>query len=160
MMLVLGLDPGLAITGYGLVAGAGQELTLVAQGVLRTPAGKPLAERLLQLHRALAALIARYRPDAAAVEELFFGTNARTAMTVGEARGVLLLALAEAGVPIHGYTPLQVKQAVAGYGAAPKQQVQEMVQALLGLAQTPQPDDAADALAVAICLAHARRPAA
>jgi crossover junction endodeoxyribonuclease RuvC len=155
MTLVLGLDPGLAITGYGLVASSGQELILVAQGVLRTPAGKPLAERLLQLHRALTALIIRYRPDAAAVEELFFGNNARTAMTVGEARGVLLLALAEAGVPIHGYTPLQVKQAVTGYGQAEKPQVQEMVRLLLRLAEPPRPDDAADALAVAICHHHA-----
>jgi len=150
-MLVLGLDPGLAITGYGLVEGDGQHLHPVTYGVLRTPAGVPIAERLVMLHQALAELLAEYRPPVAAVEELFFATNARTAIMVGEARGVLLLTLAEAGISIAEYTPLQIKQAITGYGQAEKLQVQQMVRLLLNLAELPKPDDAADALAVSIC---------
>lgn len=156
-MLVLGLDPGLASTGYGLVDGDGPDLKAVSYGVLRTPANTPLADRLVMLHRALRELLDRYRPDAAAVEELFFSTNARTAMVVGEARGVLLLTLAQAGVRMAEYTPLQVKQAITGYGQADKNQVQQMVRLLLNLADLPQPDDAADALAVSICHHHTWR---
>jgi crossover junction endodeoxyribonuclease RuvC len=156
-MLVLGIDPGLAITGYGLVAGDGSELEPIAHGVLRTPANTPIPDRLCQLHAALLALLAQYRPDAAAVEELFFSTNARTAIMVGEARGVALLALAQAGLPISEYTPLQVKQSVTGYGQADKRQVQEMVRLLLNLGDIPRPDDAADALAVAVCHLHSSR---
>ncbi|MHB1295422.1 MAG: crossover junction endodeoxyribonuclease RuvC [Anaerolineae bacterium] len=156
-MLVLGLDPGLATLGYGLVRGDGQELEAVAYGVVRTPAGMAIAERLVLLHDALAEIIARYRPDESAVEELFFGTNARTAIMVGEARGVVLLTLAQAGLPIAEYTPMQVKQATTGYGQAVKQQVQEMVRILLCLDAIPRPDDAADALAVSICHHHSAR---
>jgi len=150
-MLVLGLDPGLAITGYGLVEGDGEHLRLVAYGVFRTPAKMAKPARLCQLYQQLGQALAQYQPDVAAVEKLFFSTNARTAMMVGEARGVLLLALAEAGLEIAEYTPLQIKQAITGYGQADKQQVQQMVRILLHLDFIPQPDDAADALAVSIC---------
>ncbi len=148
---VLGLDPGTAITGYGLVREVPGGLQAVDYGVITTPARTPLPARLQQLYRELTALIARHRPASAAVEVLFFSANAKTAMAVGHARGVALLALANAGVPIAEYKPAEVKQAVAGYGGADKHQMQLMVAALLGLDAAPQPDDAADALAVAIC---------
>ena len=153
-MLVLGLDPGLASTGYGLVRGDGQELELITYGVIRTPPTERIEERLVLLRQQLSEVIAAYRPDVAAVEEVFFGANARTALAVGQARGVLLLTLAEAGLPIAEYTPPQVKQSVTGYGRAEKSQVQRMVATLLGLNDTPRPDDAADALAVSICHQH------
>ncbi|MHB0857265.1 MAG: crossover junction endodeoxyribonuclease RuvC [Anaerolineae bacterium] len=159
-MLVLGLDPGLATLGYGLVRGDGQELEAVAYGVVRTPAGMSIAKRLILLYDALSEIIETYRPDEAAVEELFFGANTRTAIMVGEARGVVLLTLAQAGLPIAEYTPMQVKQATTGYGQAVKQQVQEMVRILLCLDAIPRPDDAADALAVSICHHHSARLAA
>ena len=126
-------------------------------GVILTPPDLPLAQRLLLLHRRLRELILLHRPQQGAVEKLFFQRNVRTALSVGQARGVALLALAEADLPVAEYTPLEVKQAVAGYGGADKPQVQQMVRALLGLAQVPQPDDAADALAVAICHLHSAR---
>lgn len=153
-MRVLGIDPGTAITGYGIVEGEGDNLTPVTYGAITTPAGQPLPQRLQQIYRQLQALIAEWRPQSAAVEELFFSKNARTALVVGHARGVALLALADAGLPIQEYKPAEVKQAVAGYGGAPKDQVQGMVQLLLGLDEIPRPDDAADALAVAICHFH------
>ena len=156
-MRVLGIDPGTAITGYGLVEGEGDSLALTAYGAITTPANQPLAQRLQHIYRELQALIAEWRPDSAAVEELFFSKNARTALSVGHARGVALLALTEAGLPIQEYKPAEVKQAVAGYGNAPKQQVQGMVQLLLSLDEIPRPDDAADALAVAICHFHSAR---
>jgi len=159
-MLVLGLDPGLATTGYGFVEGDGQKLTAVAYGVLRTPPHTPLATRLLQLHEQLSQLLAQYRPAVVALEELFFSTNARTAIIVGEARGVLLFTAAEAGLEVAEYTPLQVKQAITGYGQAAKSQVQQMVRILLNLAEIPYPDDAADALAVSICHHNSARMAA
>ncbi len=155
--VTLGLDPGTAITGYGVIRYDGQRLTPIAHGVITTPAHVPLPQRLRTIYHELLALIAHHRPTEAAVEELFFARNVRTAIAVGQARGVALLALAEAGVPVHEYTPLQVKQAVAGYGQAAKSQVQEMVRLLLDLETIPQPDDAADALAVAICHAHSAR---
>jgi crossover junction endodeoxyribonuclease RuvC len=153
-MLVLGLDPGLASTGYGLVRGDGQKLELVAYDVIRTPANITTTERLILLRQELSEVIAAYRPDAAAVEQVFFGANARTAMIVGQAVGVLLLTLAEAGLQIAEYTPPQVKQAITGYGRASKSQVQQMVAILLGLSDLPRPQDAADALAVSICHHH------
>ncbi len=156
-MLVLGLDPGLATTGFGLVRSDEQRLVRVEHGVIRTEARLDLAERLVRLHDALQHLITRYEPEVAAVEELFFSTNARTAMLVGEARGVLLLTLAQNGLPVREYTPMQVKQAITGYGGADKNQVQQMVRLLLGLEDLPQPDDAADALAVSICHHHSAR---
>lgn len=153
-MVVLGIDPGLATTGYGVVAEAGGDLQLITYGTFTTRAGDPLAARLQQIYRDLQAIVAEYKPTAAAVEEIFFAKNARTAFAVGQARGVVLLALADAGLWPVEYTPLQVKEAVVGYGRATKDQVQAMVKVLLGLDAVPQPDDAADALAVAICHLH------
>jgi crossover junction endodeoxyribonuclease RuvC len=156
-VLVLGIDPGTAITGYGLVREDQTGLSLVAYGVVTTPAGQPLPERLQTIYRGLQDVVRRHQPRIAAVEELFFSRNARTALSVGHARGVTLLALADAGLSIHEYKPLQIKQAVAGYGGADKQQVQEMVRMLLDLDHVPQPDDAADAVAVAVCHIHSAR---
>ena len=156
-MLVLGIDPGTAITGYGLVKGEGDDLTLVAYGAITTSSDWPLPERLQRIYRELTALIEDQQPTAVAVEELFFSKNVRTALSVGQARGVALLAAANAGLPIHEYTPLQVKQAIAGYGRATKDQVQQMVRMLLALDSVPQPDDAADAIAVAICHIHSAK---
>jgi crossover junction endodeoxyribonuclease RuvC len=156
-MLVLGIDPGTAITGYGLVKGEGDDLTLVAYGAITTSSDQPLPERLQRIYQELTALIEDRRPTAVAVEELFFSKNVRTALSVGQARGVVLLVAANAGLPIHEYTPLQVKQAIAGYGRATKDQVQQMVRMLLALDSVPQPDDAADAIAVAICHIHSAK---
>lgn len=157
MVVVLGIDPGTATTGYGLVREEGDALQAVAFGVIHTEPGVPLAQRLASLYAQLSALVHTHQPDAAAVEELFFSRNVRTAMAVGQARGVALLALAHAHIPVDEYTPRQVKQAVAGYGNAAKDQVQEMVRLLLNLPDVPQPDDAADALAIAICHLHTMR---
>ena len=156
-MLVLGIDPGTAITGYGLVREDDEGLALVECGVITTPAGQPLPQRLQTIYHGLAAIISQHQPDQAAVEELFFSRNVRTALSVGQARGVVLLAAAEAGLPLHEYKPLEVKQTVAGYGGADKRQVQEMVRMLLNLEQVPEPDDAADAVAVAVCHIHSAR---
>jgi crossover junction endodeoxyribonuclease RuvC len=155
--LVLGIDPGTAITGYGLVWGEGDNLRLVDYGAIVTSLEKPLPQRLQEIYHQLTTLIQEQRPAAAAVEKLFFSRNVRTALSVGQARGVALLAIANAGIAIHEYTPLEVKQAVVGYGRATKDQVQEMVKMLLGLESVPQPDDAADAIAVAICHIHSTR---
>ena len=156
-MLVLGIDPGTATTGYGLVRDVDDGPSLLTYGVILTPAGAPMPQRLLTIYRELKQLIAHHRPDTAAVEKLFFQRNVSTAMTVGQARGVALLALAEAGISIGEYNPRDVKQAVAGYGGADKPQMQGMVRAILKLAEIPRPDDAADALAVAICHLHSAR---
>lgn len=156
-MRALGLDPGLATTGWGVVEEESGRLTLADFGVVTTAPGQPLANRLQDLYRELTALIALQQPDVAAVEELFFSRNARTALIVGQARGVALLALADAGLAVHEYTPLQVKQAVVGYGQATKHQVQQMVRMLLELPEVPKPHDAADAVAVAICHLHGAR---
>jgi len=156
-VLILGIDPGTAITGYGLVCEEDDVLTLVDCGVITTPSGQPLPERLQVIYTGLADVIREHRPAAAAVEELFFSRNVRTALSVGHARGVTLLALADAGLPIYEYKPLEIKQAVAGYGGADKRQVQEMVRMLLNLKDVPQPDDAADAVAVAVCHIHSAR---
>jgi crossover junction endodeoxyribonuclease RuvC len=152
--LVLGIDPGTAITGYGLVREDDKGLALVDCGTITTPSGQPLAARLQAIYQGLIGVIREHQPEMAAVEELFFSRNVRTALSVGHARGVVLLALADAGLPIYEYKPLQVKQAIAGYGSADKQQVQEMVRMLLSLDHVPQPDDAADAVAVAVCHIH------
>jgi len=156
-VLILGIDPGTAITGYGLVCEEDGVLTLVDCGVITTPSGQPLPERLQAIYAGLSSVIREHRPAAAAVEELFFSRNVRTALSVGHARGVTLLALADAGLPIYEYKPLEIKQAIAGYGGADKRQVQEMVRMLLDLRDVPQPDDAADAVAVAICHIHSAR---
>lgn len=150
-MRTIGIDPGTARMGWGIVESQGSNLRLVAYDVLTTPAGQPQAERLLTIYQNLSDLLVRYRPETAAIEELFFGKNVNTAITVGQARGVALLALAQAGLSIQEYKPNAVKQAVCGYGGADKKQMQEMVRLTLGLASIPKPDDAADALAIAIC---------
>jgi crossover junction endodeoxyribonuclease RuvC len=156
-MLVLGIDPGTAITGWGLVRRHGGDLTLVDYGTITTSSEMALPQRLQAIYRELGDIVARHQPDGAAVEKLFFSSNARTAMAVGQARGVALLAMADAGLPLHEYTPLQVKQSVCGYGKATKEQIQKLVQMLLGLDFVPQPDDAADAIAAAICHIHSSR---
>lgn len=155
--LVLGVDPGTAITGYGLVWGEGDNLRLVGYGAITTSSDESQPQRLQEIYRQLTALIQERRPAVAAVEKLFFSRNVRTALSVGQARGVALLAIANAEIAVHEYTPLEVKQAVVGYGRATKDQVQEMVKRLLGLDSVPQPDDAADAIAVAICHIHSAR---
>ncbi|MFN2185635.1 MAG: crossover junction endodeoxyribonuclease RuvC [Anaerolineae bacterium] len=156
-MLVLGIDPGTAITGFGLVREEDEGLALVAYGVITTAANQPLPERLQLIYQGLAQVTRQHQPQQAAVEELFFSRNARTALSVGHARGVALLALADAGLPIYEYKPLEIKQAITGYGGADKGQVQEMVRLLLNLDHVPQPDDAADAVAVAVCHIHSAR---
>jgi crossover junction endodeoxyribonuclease RuvC len=151
-MLVIGIDPGTARTGYGLVRqDPGGELIYVAAGVITTPAESPMPDRLLELHSELSKILSLHRPQSGAVEKLFFQRNVSTAMTVGQARGVALLALAEAEVTIAEYTPREIKEAVGGHGAADKHQMQDMVKLLLRLDARPHPDDVADALAVAIC---------
>ena len=157
-MLVIGIDPGIATTGYGLVRERQDgSLETVAYGAILTPANTPLAERLLDLHNQLLKILLLHQPLSGAVEKLFFQRNVRTAITVGQARGVAMLALAQAGVRVAEYTPLEVKQAVVGYGGADKNQVQQMVRALLELPEVPRPDDTADALAIAICHVHSYR---
>jgi crossover junction endodeoxyribonuclease RuvC len=157
-MLVIGIDPGTAITGYGLVRDLPDgSLSVVDYGVIETPAHSEMPSRLLEMHRGLTEVLLLHRPDSAAVEKLFFSKNVRTAISVGQGRGVALLALAQAGVPVGEYTPTEVKQAVVGYGGADKNQVQQMVRALLNLPEIPRPDDAADALAIAICHLNSAR---
>ncbi|BAJ63402.1 MULTISPECIES: crossover junction endodeoxyribonuclease RuvC [Anaerolinea] len=154
-MLVLGIDPGTATTGYGLVRESQDgSLHLVGYGVIQTPAGLEEEKRLLLLYHKLNELILLHAPNAGVVEKLFFRRNVTTAIGVGQARGVVLLALAQHGIPVWEYTPMEVKQSVSGYGNADKRQVQLMVQTLLNLEEYPKPDDAADALAVAICHLH------
>ncbi len=153
----MGIDPGTATTGYGVVEQYGNQLQALASGVIRTASDQSTPSRLQVIHRELQNLAVEWRPEEAAVEELFFSRNVRTAMSVGQARGVAILALADAGLPVAEYTPLSIKQAVTGYGNADKAQMQEMVRILLGLSEIPRPDDAADALAVAICHLHSAR---
>ncbi len=153
-MKTIGIDPGTARMGWGVVDEQGGRISLLEFGVLTTPAGMAQAERLRRLYDGLGEILGRHKPDYAAVEELFFGKNVNTAITVGQARGVALLALHQAGANIHEYKPLAVKQALTGYGGADKRQMQEMVRITLGLAAIPHPDDAADALAIAICHAY------
>jgi crossover junction endodeoxyribonuclease RuvC len=149
--IALGIDPGTAIVGYAVVMAQGSELQLLVCDAITTPAKMPLAERLQLIYTGLSTIVATYKPQEAALEELFFARNTRTAMTVGQARGVAMLALANGGLSIAEYTPKQVKQAVTGYGSADKCQVGEMVRVLLKLSAIPKPDDAADAAAIAIC---------
>lgn len=157
-MLVLGIDPGTATTGYGLVREREDgSLLMVEYGVIETQSADPLANRLLVLYEKLREIVLLHNPEHGAVEKLFFQRNVRTALSVGQARGVAMLALAQASMAVFEYTPLEVKQAVAGYGGADKQQVQQMVRALLNLDDIPRPDDAADAIAVAICHVHSAR---
>ena len=151
----MGIDPGVASTGFGVIRAAGPTTSPVDAGVVEAPPDEPIEERLARIHAALAELIAWHEPAALALEDLYFGRNVRSAIAVGQARGVAMLAAAQAGVPCFDYTPQAVKMAVCGSGAAPKRQVQQMVGALLGLPRPPASDHAADALAVAIC--HAAR---
>lgn len=153
-MIIFGVDPGFAITGYGVVEYKNNHFKTLDYGVIETTAKTELPQRLYIIHDRLSALLKHYQPDAMSVEELFFNTNITTAIAVGHGRGVALLAAAQAGIPVFEYTPLQVKQSVVGYGRAKKEQVQYMVKVLLSLDSIPKPDDAADALAVAICHAH------
>lgn len=152
--VVLGIDPGTAIVGYSIVEMRGSDLRLIVCDVITTPAGMPQAERLQIIYQGITGIITTFHPEEAAIEELFFAKNARTALTVGQARGVAMLALANGGLPIAEYKPKQVKQAVTGYGGADKNQVGEMVRILLHLTAIPKPDDAADAAAIAICHLH------
>lgn len=151
---IIGIDPGIARMGYGIIDVNGNHLRPVAFGCIETPAHTPVGNRLRQIYEELSALLQQHKPDAMAVEELFFNRNTTTAFTVGQARGVAILAGVQAGVSLAEYTPMEVKLAVVGYGRADKAQVQEMVRVLLALAERPKPDDTADALAVAITHAH------
>ena len=153
-MVILGLDPGVATVGFGIIRAEGGRQTAINFGAITTPAGHPLSERLETIYKDCGQLIEAFAPDAIAIEELFFNTNLKTGIAVAHGRGVLLLSGREHGVPMFEYTPLQVKQSVVGYGRAEKKQVMEMVKRLLGLEKIPRPDDAADALALALC--HAR----
>lgn len=153
----MGLDPGLGTTGYGLVDSDGHDLQAIAFGVITTKPDCIIATRLFQLHQQLHELLVRFSPDVVVIEQLFFGNNSRTAIVVGQARGVLLLATAESNLPTAEYTPMQIKQAITGYGQADKHQIQRMVALLLKLNEIPRPDDAADALAIAICYINSSR---
>lgn len=153
-MVILGIDPGYAIVGYGAVEYNRGRFRPLGYGAITTPAGVPLQKRLLEIHQDMLTLLDQFKPEAASVEELFFNTNVTTGIAVGHARGVILLALAQRDIPFFEYTPAQVKQAVTGYGRAEKRQVMEMTRSLLGLKKIPRPDDAADALAVAVCHGH------
>ncbi|HSX14846.1 MAG TPA: crossover junction endodeoxyribonuclease RuvC [Candidatus Saccharimonadales bacterium] len=153
-MRILGIDPGTATTGFGIIDSQGQKLKFIGGGVITTPAAADMPDRLLTIKREISQVVGEYKPDQMAVELLYFARNSSTAISVGQARGVVLLAAAEASIPVVEFTPLQVKQAVTGYGKATKRQIQEMVQTLLSLSELPRPDDAADALACAIAAAQ------
>lgn len=153
-MVILGIDPGYAIVGYGAVEVDKGRMRALGYGAITTPAGVPLQNRLLEIYQDMLTLLDHFKPDAVSVEELFFNTNVTTGIAVGHARGVILLAIAQKGLPFYGYTPGQVKQAVVGYGKAEKRQVMELTRNILGLKKIPRPDDAADALALAVCHAH------
>ena len=157
-MIVLGIDPGTAAMGYGIVERTGGNLRAVDYGCLTTSADSPLPDRLNQIHATVTELIETHKPDLLAVERLFFSKNAQSAFGVGQARGVVLLAAAQAGIPVREATPNEVKVGVTGYGAADKEQVGRMVTVILQLAEVPTPDDTADALAIAIHTANAERP--
>lgn len=153
-MRILGIDPGFAIVGYGVIDYEKGKYKTVDYGKITTPAGMDMPQRLKEVYDGVLRLIELFKPDVLAVEELFFNTNVKTAIAVGHARGVIVLAAANSGIKINEYTPLQIKQAVVGYGRADKNQVQQMVKMFLGLKEVPKPDDTADALAVAICHAN------
>ncbi|ABN51421.1 MAG TPA: crossover junction endodeoxyribonuclease RuvC [Hungateiclostridium thermocellum] len=153
-MIIMGIDPGFAIAGYGIVKYEGNKFTSVDYGAITTESSMELPKRLLVLYNGLKEIIEKYRPEAIAVEELFFNKNIKTALAVGHGRGVAVLAAAQSGIDVFEYTPIQVKQSIVGYGRAEKTQVQQMVKAILNLPAIPKPDDVADALAVAVCHAH------
>ena len=153
-MRILGIDPGYAIVGWGVIDTDGNKSKAVAYGAVTTPAGHKMSARLRDIYDGVMQIIQEYKPDVISIEELFFNSNAKTAIMVGQARGVLILAAENSGLPIYEYTPLQVKQAIVGYGRADKNQVQQMVKVLLNLTAIPKPDDTADALGMALCHAH------
>ena len=153
-MRILGIDPGYGITGFGIIEAERGNSTLLGCGAITTPAGAPFPARLVMIYEDMKALLEKAKPDAVAIEELFFGQNVTTGIGVAQSRGVILLAIRQAGVPVFQYKPMQVKQAVVGYGNATKRQVQDMTKRLLHLNAMPKPDDAADAIAIALC--HAR----
>lgn len=156
-MIIVGIDPGIAIVGYGIIEKKGNKLKAINYGAITTEPNITLPHRLKIVYDELTKILLEYKPDAFAIEELFFNKNVKTAITIGQARGVEILAAVNCGIDIYEYTPLQVKQGVVGYGRAHKKQVQEMVKLLLNLEEIPKPDDVADALAVAICHAHSGR---
>ena len=153
-MRILGIDPGVATVGFGVIETQGGRQQMIQYGAITTPAGQPLAARLVQIAQDMETLINRFRPDEMSIEELFFSKNITTGIAVAHGRGVILCTAERLGVPIYEYTPMQVKQAVVGYGLADKKQVMDMTKRLLKLKAVPKPDDAADALAIAVC--HAR----
>ncbi len=153
-MIILGIDPGIAIVGYGVIDYTGNKFTVIDYGAITTPAGMKVENRLNEIYNSLNVIMDKYKPEFMAIEELFYNKNAKTVINVAEARGVTLLSAARKNIPIYEYTPLQVKQAVVGYGRAEKKQVQQMTKVLLNLEKVPKPDDTADALAIAICHAH------
>ena len=153
-MRILGVDPGYAIVGVGTIDYEGNRFRVVEYGAITTQAGEDMFDRLKKIYDEMMELIERVKPDAMAIEELFFQNNQKTAINVAQARGIIVLAAKNHGIPIFEYTPLQVKQAVVGYGKADKNQVQQMTKAILGLEKIPKPDDTADALAIAVCHAH------
>ena len=157
-MVILGIDPGIAIVGYGVVKYENNRFTPIDYGAIETKPTTPTVDRLIEVHDRLLEVLDKYHPDVAAVEELFFQHNQTTIINVAQARGALLMALARHRVPIFEYTPMQVKRAVTGYGRADKTQIQTMMKMLLGLPAVPKPDDVADALAIAICHAHSHKP--
>ncbi|MBQ4526726.1 MAG: crossover junction endodeoxyribonuclease RuvC [Clostridia bacterium] len=156
-MIILGIDPGFAIVGVGVIEYKGNKFRVLDYFAITTKAGFPLEERLKIIYDEMNDVINKYKPDFMAIEELFFNNNAKTAIQVGQARGVILLSAVNNNVKMYEYTPLQVKQAVVGYGRADKAQIQQMVKAILSLNEIPKPDDVADALAIAICHAHSHR---
>ena len=156
-MRILGIDPGIAIVGYGVVDKVGNQYKTVAYDAVTTKAHTPLEDRLEKVYNGVCEIIKEYKPDAMSIEELFFNNNAKTALTVGQARGVIILAAVQNHVPVYEYTPLQVKQALTGYGRAGKTQIQQMMRSMLGLAEVPKPDDVADALAIAVCHGNSMR---
>ncbi len=158
-MKVFGIDPGSERTGYGCIESDGSRLRIIGCGAISSPGSAAFPDKLLAIHRRLAALIHDHRPDCVAIENLFHAANVRSALKLGHARGVAMLAAVEAGVPVAEYTPAEIKRAVVGYGRAEKPQVQHMIKLLLGLPAPPSPHDAADALAVAICHVHSHAPA-
>ena len=154
-MKIIGIDPGYAIVGYGVIEYRSNRFTTLDYGAITTPAGTPFEQRLLTIYEDLTQILTIHRPDAMSVEKLFFNSNQKTVIDVAQARGAIVLAATKMGVPVYEYTPLQVKQSVVGYGRAIKAQVMDMTKRLLNLKEIPKPDDTADALAIAICHAHA-----
>lgn len=156
-MIILGIDPGVAITGFGVISYEGNKFKVIDYGAVITAPELALPERLLKINTEMTAIINKFKPNVVAVEELFFNKNVKTALAVGHGRGVAILAAANQNIPVYEYTPLQVKQAVVGYGRADKLQVQQMIRMILCLEKIPKPDDVADALAVAVCHAHSSK---